>query len=139
MNDKFDIKTRKYAFNLWLAGEPKKDICEKVGISYKTLGRWIEKYNWEQEKYHCVQKVQTEVAIDMVEFKKIQLSEIRQIQQDMAEVLKDCSNPSKDKIYQQMIELKKIELAILGISSDSKQVAVKEDVTVTHKLEDFFK
>lgn len=50
MAKKPDSSKQEFAFLLYMNGDLQKDIAERVGVSAKTIGAWIEKEGWKEKR-----------------------------------------------------------------------------------------
>lgn len=50
MGKKPDSSKQEFAFLLYMNGDLQKDIAERVGVSAKTIGVWIEKEGWKEKR-----------------------------------------------------------------------------------------
>jgi transposase len=58
--NKAEITLRKgYAYRLYLAGETQKSIAATTGISETTIGKWVQKENWQQQRDDQVSSTQS--------------------------------------------------------------------------------
>jgi Uncharacterized conserved protein len=50
MAKKPDASKQEFAFLLYMNGDLQKDIAERVGVSAKTIGTWIDKEGWKEKR-----------------------------------------------------------------------------------------
>lgn len=50
MGKKPDASKQEFAFLLYMNGDLQKDIAERVGVSAKTIGAWIDKEGWKEKR-----------------------------------------------------------------------------------------
>lgn len=50
MAKKPDASKQEFAYLLYMNGDLQKDIAERVGVSAKTIGAWIEKGGWKEKR-----------------------------------------------------------------------------------------
>lgn len=50
MAKKPDASKQEFAFLLYMNGDLQKDIAERVGVSAKTIGKWIEDNGWKEKR-----------------------------------------------------------------------------------------
>jgi uncharacterized protein YjcR len=119
-----EIKDR--AFQLYAQGIPKERIAKQLGISKITLYRWIERYNWEEEKRKIDERVGKLLNESVTELKERQLKVIRAITARYIRDLQDESKPFKH--YPDIISLMKHELHLRGEAETSTKVSLFEEL-----------
>lgn len=50
MAKKPDASKQEFAFLLYMNGDLQKDIAERVGVSAKTIGKWIDTEGWKEKR-----------------------------------------------------------------------------------------
>jgi transposase len=138
-NNGYTPKEKALAAKLYISGKTFTEISELLEVSTTTLQSWKEEFGWDAKKIELQQKLASQVVDDLAKEKLEQLEYIKSLGKEVQDRIANSKNPTSDKLYNVILECKKMELALLGIQFDQRQVKVEHSGKIAVKLEDYFK